>query len=274
MTTTSQPVWIVGAGPGAPDLLTLRAARLIEQADVLVWTDSLVNPQITALAPAGCERIRTSTLTLEEVIALVLDRTQAGKRVVRLHDGDPCLYGALAEQFCRLADAGIPVEVVPGISAYQAAASTLQSELTIPGLVQTIVLSRAGGRTGVPEAESLARLAALRASLCLYLSARHVEEVQMELLRHYPADTPVAIGYRVSWPDEWITVVPLTEMVRVSRERSLIRTTLYIVSPALRPPDGARSRLYSAGHRHLFRGGVPDEGADPAGLQAAAISSP
>lgn len=273
MSSANQPVWIVGAGPGAPDLLTLRAARAIEQAQVLVWTDSLVNPQIAALAPEGCEQIRTSTLTLEEVMAVVLDRARAGQRVVRLHDGDPCLYGALAEQICRLADADIPVEVVPGISAYQATAAALRSELTIPGLVQTIVLGRAGGRTGVPETESIERLAALRASLCLYLSARHVEEVQLELLRHYPADTPVAIGYRVSWPDEWITVVPLTEMARISRERNLIRTTLYVVSPALTPPDAARSRLYSAGHQHLFRGGAPED-APSRPLDQAADSAP
>jgi len=253
MTATVQ---IVGAGPGAPDLLTLRAARAIESAQVLVWTDSLVNPQIAALAPPGCESVRTSTLTLEEVMAVVLERARAGQRVVRLHDGDPCLYGALQEQICRLADAGLAVEVVPGLSAYQATAAALGAELTIPGRVQTIVLSRAGGRTGVPERESLARLAALQASLCLYLSARHVEEVQGELLQHYPADTPVAIGYRVSWPDQWLTVVPLEAMARVSRERNLIRTTLYVVSPALRDADGARSLLYSASHNHLFRGGA------------------
>ena len=249
-------VWIVGAGPGAPDLLTLRAAKAIEQADVLVWTDSLINPQIAALAPATCECIRTSTLTLEEVMAVIVERAGAGKTVVRLHDGDPCLYGATAEQICRLADAGLGVEVVPGLSAYQATASALQSELTIPGLVQTIVLSRAGGRTGVPETESLAKLAALKASLCLYLSARHVEEVQAELLEHYPPETPVAIGYRVSWPDQWLAVVPLKEMAQVSRERDLIRTTLYIVSPALAAPMEARSKLYSASHNHLFRGGI------------------
>ena len=253
---SGHPVWIVGAGPGAPDLLTLRAARLIEQAEVLVWTDSLVNPQIAALAPAGCERVRTSTLTLEEVMELVLARVQDGKRVVRLHDGDPCLYGALAEQVCRLADAGVGVEVVPGISAYQAAAAALNQELTVPGLVQTIVLSRAGGRTGTPERESLGRLAALQASLCLYLSARHVDEVQAELLQHYPADTPVAIGFRVSWPDQWITVVRLDQMAEVSRERDLIRTTLYVVSPALAASAEARSKLYSASHNHLFRGGA------------------
>ncbi|MEB3255986.1 MAG: precorrin-4 C(11)-methyltransferase [Synechococcaceae cyanobacterium] len=250
------PVQIVGAGPGAPDLLTLRAARAIEAAEVLVWTDSLVNPAISALAPADCERLRTSTLTLEQVMEVVVERALAGHRVVRLHDGDPCLYGALQEQVCRLADAGLEVEVIPGLSAYQATAAALGAELTIPGLVQTIVLSRAGGRTGTPERESLAHLAALRASLCLYLSARHVEEVQEELLRHYPADTPVAIGYRVSWPDQWLQVVPLQEMARVSRERQLIRTTLYVVSPALQPPVNARSRLYSASHHHLFRGGA------------------
>jgi precorrin-4/cobalt-precorrin-4 C11-methyltransferase len=133
------------------------------------------------------------------------------------------------------------------------------------------VLSRTGGRTGVPETESLQRLAALRASLCLYLSARHVEEVQAELLRHYPADTPVAIGYRVTWPDQWLTVVPLGQMAAVSRERNLIRTTLYVVSPALAPPDQARSRLYSASHRHLFRGGAPE---DDAATEMAQPASP
>jgi precorrin-4/cobalt-precorrin-4 C11-methyltransferase len=254
--STPAAVQIVGAGPGALDLLTLRAARAIEAAEVLVWTDSLINPQIAALAPEGCESIRTSTLTLEEVLAVVLERARAGLRVVRLHDGDPCLYGALAEQICRLADAGIAVEVVPGLSAYQATAAALGQELTIPGLVQTIVLSRAGGRTGVPESESLARLAALRASLCLYLSARHVEEVQAELLRHYPPETPVAIGYRVSWPDQWLTVVPLEAMAVTSRERGLIRTTLYVVSPALAAAGETRSLLYSASHSHLFRGGA------------------
>ncbi|WP_398326007.1 precorrin-4 C(11)-methyltransferase [Vulcanococcus sp.] len=252
----SGKVWIVGAGPGAPDLLTLRAARTIEQAEVLIWTDSLVNPQLAAMAPAHCERIRTSTLTLEEVMALMLDRVAAGQRVVRLHDGDTCLYSALHEQLCRLVDAEVEVEVVPGLSAYQATAAALQAELTIPGLVQTIILSRAGGRTGVPEREELEHLASLQASLCLYLSARHVEEVQAELLRHYPAETPVAIGYRVSWPDQWIQVVPLSEIARISQERDLIRTTLYVVSPALAAPGAARSRLYSASHHHLFRGGA------------------
>ncbi|MEB3303921.1 MAG: precorrin-4 C(11)-methyltransferase [Cyanobacteriota bacterium] len=254
--TSLPPVQIVGAGPGAPDLLTLRAAAAIQQAQVLLWTDSLVNPRIAALAPPECERIGTSTLTLEEVMDALVQRARCGLRVVRLHDGDPCLYGALAEQITRLADEGLEVEVVPGLSAYQATAAALGSELTLPGVVQTIVLSRAGGRTGMPERESLGRLAALGASLCLYLSARHVEEVERELLLHYSAETPVAIGYRVSWPDQWLQVVPLHQMAATSRERGLIRTTLYVVSPALAGPGQARSLLYSAHHNHLFRGGA------------------
>ena len=243
---------IVGAGPGATDLLTLRAAEHLKQAEVLVWTDSLVSPDIAALAPESCERIRTSSMTREEVLPLLVNRAQAGKRVVRLHDGDPCLYGALSEQICGLADAGIEVEVVPGLSAYQATAAALKAELTIPGLVQTIVLSRAGGRTGVPERENLQHLASLGASLCLYLSARHVEEVQATLLQHYSAETPVAIGYRVSWPDQWLSVVPLKQMATTSREHELIRTTLYVVSPAL-AAGRQRSKLYSPDHKHLFR---------------------
>lgn len=243
---------IVGAGPGAPDLLTRRAEDRIVNADVLIWTDSLVSPQIADLAPEGCERVRTSTLTLEQVLPLMIERAGEGKNVVRLHDGDPCLYGALSEQICGLAEAGIEVEVVPGISAYQATASALKAELTIPGLVQTIVLSRTGGRTGVPEREELRHLASLRASLCLYLSARHVDEVQATLLEHYPADTPVAIGYRVSWPDQWLNLVPLDQMAKITHERNLIRTTLYVVSPAFGSTT-QRSKLYSPDHDHLFR---------------------
>ena len=250
---------IVGAGPGAPDLLTRRAEQRIQSADVLIWTVSLVAPQIAALAPEHCERIRTSSLTLEQVIPLMIDRASQGLRVVRLHDGDPCLYSALNEQICALADADIAVEVVPGISAYQATAAAINAELTVPGVVQTIVLGRSGGRTGVPEREQLDHLARLQASLCLYLSARHVDEVQTTLLKHYPADTPVAIGYRVSWPDQSIDVVPLETMAEETRARNLIRTTLYVVSPALRERNVSdRSRLYSPDHDHLFRPRVAD----------------
>ncbi len=252
------PIAIVGAGPGAPDLLTRRAEEHIKKAEVLIWTDSLVNPEITLLAPSSCELIPTSSLTLEKIIPLLVDRSKKGKKVVRLHDGDPCLYGAISEQICGLIDADIDFEVVPGVSAYQATAASLKAELTIPGLVQTIVLSRAGGRTGTPEREKLENIAPLRASLCLYLSARHVEEVEHILLKSYPPETPVAISYRISWPDEWIKIVPLREMASTSKANKLIRTTLYLISPALEKTT-MRSKLYSASHTHLFRGAREEE---------------
>ncbi len=246
------PISIVGAGPGALDLMTIRALERLKHAEVLVWADSLIPSQIAALAPEKCKRISSSSLTLEEIISLLIEEHRKGKKVVRLHDGDPCLYGALSEQICRLAEAGIDVEVVPGLSAYQATAATLNAELTIPGLVQTIVLSRAGGRTGIPEKERLENIASLGASLCLYLSARHIEKVEETLLKFYQADTPVIIGHRVSWEDQWLKVVPLKQMASTSKKQGLIRTTLYVISPALKQ-NRNRSKLYEPKHSHLFR---------------------
>ena len=150
------PISIVGAGPGALDLITIRAQQRLKTADVLVWTDSLIPEQITKLVKNNCEKIKTSSLTLEEIILILITKHKEGKKIVRLHDGDPCLYGAISEQICRLNDEGIEVEVVPGVSAYQATAATLGFELTIPDITQTIILSRASGRTGKPEKESLA----------------------------------------------------------------------------------------------------------------------
>ncbi len=246
------PISIVGAGPGAIDLLTIRALNRIKNADVLVWTDSLISPDIAKLASKDCEKFKTSSLTLEQILELLIIKTKQGKKVVRLHDGDPCLYSALSEQICGLADEGLEVEVIPGISAYQATASELQKELTIPGVVQTIVLSRTSGRTKVPESENLENLAKIGASLCLYLSARHVEDVQKQLLQQYKEDTPVAIAHRVTWKDQWIKIVPLKDLASVSKRKGLFRTTLYIISPALKSHD-RRSNLYYEGHKHLFR---------------------
>ena len=243
----------------------MRAHQRIREAQVLVWADSLVSPAVAALAPAHCARISTRSLTLEAVMAVMLEQVRAGKRVVRLHDGDPCLYGALHEQICRLGEAGVEVEVVPGVSAYQATAAALGQALTIPGVVQTIVLSRASGRTGTPEREALRQVAALRASLCLYLSARHVEAVQEELLLHYPPDTPVAIAFRISWPDERLLLTTLATMAATTTAHKLTRTTLYLISPALAASPGCRSRLYAPGHTHLFRGGNRGGGAAPSG---------
>jgi len=246
------PISIVGAGPGALDLMTIRAQQRLKSADVLVWTDSLIPTQITKLVKDDCEKIKTSSLTLEEIIHVLIEKHNEGKKVVRLHDGDPSLYGAISEQICRLNDEGIKVEIIPGVSAFQATAATLGFELTIPNLTQTIILSRADGRTGKPEKESLQKLASIQSSLCLYLSARHIEEVQSILVKYYPEDTPVAIAYRITWPDEWVKVIPLSEMAKTSKEKKLIRTTLYIISPTLRIGNH-RSKLYDPIHSHLFR---------------------
>ena len=245
-------VSIVGAGPGSLDLMTLKAINRVKNAEVIVWTDSLIPKQIVELSAKNCELITTSSLTLEEIIPVLIAKSKEGKKVVRLHDGDPCLFGALTEQIDLLNEAGVQVEVIPGISAYQATAAALEAELTIPGITQTIILSRASGRTGTPEREQLEKLSSLRSSICLYLSARHVESVEKTLLKHYPENTPVAIGYRVSWKDEWLKVVPLKLMASTSKEKGLIRTTIYIISPALNSKN-KRSKLYNSSHKHLFR---------------------
>ncbi|MBN4002987.1 precorrin-4 C(11)-methyltransferase [Nostoc sp. LPT] len=251
--TVKPSVYIVGAGPGDPDLLTVKAQKLLAVADVILFADSLVPEQILELCRKDAEIIRTANQTLEEILAIMIDRVRSQhKSLVRLHSGDPSLYSAIHEQMHLLREANIPFEVIPGISAFQAAAAKLKVELTVPGLVQTIILTRISGRTEVPAAEELATLAAHQASLCLYLSAGHVENAQAKLLEHYPAETLIAICFRIGWPDEKIRVVPLNQMAECTHQEKLIRTTLYIISPALSTATG-RSRLYHPEHSHIFR---------------------
>jgi len=255
-------VYIVGAGPGDPDLLTVKAQKLLKCADVILFADSLVPEEILELCRDDAEIIQTANKTLEEILPIMIERVRSHKSVVRLHSGDPSLYSAIHEQMQLLASSDIPFEVIPGISAFQAAAAKLKIELTVPGLVQTIILTRISGRTQVPPTEELASLAQHQASLCLYLSARHVASSQAKLLEHYPDNTLVAICYRIGWQDEKILVVPLDKMADCTTEENLIRTTLYIISPALSQVKGEagyskgvalRSHLYHPQHNHLFR---------------------
>ncbi|MDJ0898362.1 MAG: precorrin-4 C(11)-methyltransferase [Xenococcus sp. MO_188.B8] len=247
-------VYIVGAGPGDPELLTVKAHKIISQAAVILYADSLVPKQILQNTRPDAELVKTGNKTLEEIVPLMIAKVKQGLSVVRLHSGDLTLYSAIAEQMRLLAEAEIPFELIPGISAFQAAAAKLQTELTIPELVQTIILTRISGQaSNVPEAEDLASLAAHQSSLCLYLAARHVEKSQAKLLQHYPPDTPVAICYRVGWDDEKIWLVSLDKMAVVSQKNNLIRTTLYLISPALKEVTATRSRLYHPEHSHLFR---------------------
>ncbi|NEQ88562.1 MAG: precorrin-4 C(11)-methyltransferase, partial [Moorea sp. SIO2I5] len=243
----------------APDLLTVKALKILQKADVIIVADSLVPKQMLESVRADAEIIRSGNKTLEEIVPLMIERVRSHKSVVRLHSGDLTLYSAIHEQMQALSEASIPFELIPGISAFQAAAANLGVELTIPGLVQTIILTRISGRaTAVPDSEELASLAAHQASLCLYLSARHVEAAQAKLLKHYSADTPVAVCFRIGWPDEKIWLVDLDKMAATTQEHNLIRTTLYLISPALKTalnPDRlkTRSRLYHPEHSHLFR---------------------
>ncbi|GAB4528611.1 MAG: precorrin-4 C(11)-methyltransferase [Pleurocapsa sp.] len=247
-------VYIIGAGPGDPELLTLKAYKIIAQADVILYADSLVPKQILQDVRPDAELIPTGNKTLEEIIPIAIARVRSNLSVVRLHSGDLSLYSAIGEQIQAFAEAKIDFELIPGISAFQAAAAKIGTELTVPELVQTIILTRVSGKaSAVPETEELASLAAHQASLCLYLAARHVEASQEKLLQHYPPDTPVAICFRVGWRDEQIWVVPLEKMAAVTQKQNLIRTTLYIISPALAKVRKTRSRLYHPEHSHLFR---------------------
>jgi precorrin-4/cobalt-precorrin-4 C11-methyltransferase len=252
------PLYIIGVGPGDPDLLTVKAQRIIAGADVILYADSLIPDRILQDARADAEIIRTSHQTLEEIVAIAIDRVRSGLIVARLHSGDLTLYSAITEQIHAFRAAQIEIELVPGIGAFQAAAARLQVELTVPEIVQTIILTRPSGRaSSVPTAEDLASLAAHRASLCLYLAAKHVEAARSKLLEHYPPDTPVAICFRIGWEDERIWVVPLTEMAVVTAREHLVRTTMYVISPALAEiehgGESTRSRLYHPQHQHLFR---------------------
>ena len=247
-------VYIIGAGPGDPELLTIKAQRILSQADVILYADSLVPKQILQDVRDDAELIPTGNKTLEEIIPLAIARVKSNLAVVRLHSGDLTLYSAIGEQIQAFKAANVPIELIPGISAFQAAAAKLEAELTVPELVQTIILTRISGKaSAVPKTEELASLAAHQASLCLYLAARHIETAQEQLLQHYPADTPVAICFRVGWQDEKIWLVPLEQMAAVTRANGLIRTTLYLISPALKPVVTTRSRLYHPQHSHLFR---------------------
>jgi precorrin-4 C11-methyltransferase len=249
-------VAFVGAGPGDPDLLTRKAHRALGRADVVVYAGSLVPEEILRHAPTTAILHNSAPLTLEEVMAILVPAARAGKRVVRLHSGDTSLYSAIQEQMARLDEAGIAYEVIPGVSSFQAAAAALKVELTCPQVAQTVILTRAEGETPMPEGESLAELARHRATLCLFLSARLVERTQEQLLTAYAPDTPVAILYRVSWPDERIVLTELRQLAEEVRRHKLSRTTLIVVGAALgRRPE--RSRLYDKGHGHIFRGARP-----------------
>lgn len=246
-------VHFVGAGPGDPELLTIKADRLIRTARVCIHAGSLISPDILALLPPTCERHDSARLTLEEILECCRDATQRGLDVVRLHSGDPSLFGAIREQMEGLEALGIPFTICPGISAFQACAAALRTELTAPEHSQTVILSRTKGRTPMPEHQDLDRLGPLRATLCLYLSAHRISDVARELTPFYGADTPAAVVERASWPgQERILRGTLATLGPQAEAAGIQRTALILVGDALRRGH-APSRLYASDFAHGFR---------------------
>ena len=219
---------------------------------MIIWANSLIPEKILNFSKEGAEKIKTSSLTLEKITSIMIQKFNEGKTVIRLHDGDPCLFGAVREQIEILKQKKIGIEVIPGVSAFQGAAAYHETELTIPDITQTIILTRAGGRTGMPKKESLKELAKHNSSLCLYLSARHIKKSQETLLEFYPPETKVIVGYRVSWDDGLTSLIELKDMEKFTTEKKLIRTTIYIISPAI-SNYANRSNLYNPSYKHLFR---------------------
>lgn len=248
-------VHFVGAGSGAPDLITLRGARLLGEADVVIYAGSLVNPELLTLTKPGCELHDSAKLTLEEVIALVEAAERMGKTTVRLHTGDPSIYGAVREQFDELAKRGIAFDVCPGVSSFCGAAAALRAEYTLPDVSQTVIITRAAGRTPVPERESIRSLAAHGATMVLFLSTALTETLQGELLAGgYAAETPAAIVYKATWPEEKIFRCTVGTLHETAEKNRLRKTALIVVGGCL-GEEYLRSMLYHPDFTTEYRKG-------------------
>jgi precorrin-4/cobalt-precorrin-4 C11-methyltransferase len=247
-------VHFIGAGPGAPDLLTLRARDLIARCPVCLYAGSLVPAAVVAHAPPGARVVDTAAMTLDAIIAEMAAAVAAGREVARVHSGDPSLYGAVAEQMRRLAALGIGYDVTPGVPAYAAAAAALATELTLPGVTQTVILTRTAMRSSpMPDGEDLASLGRSGATLAIHLSVRNLALICRELTPLYGADCPVVVVYRASWPDQQVirgTLATIRDPVRAAK---ITRTALVLVGRALAPAEFSDSHLYDPAHAHLLR---------------------
>jgi precorrin-4/cobalt-precorrin-4 C11-methyltransferase len=250
----SGKVTVVGAGPGAADLITVRGAKAIESADIVVWAASLVHPDVLSYARDGVEIIDSAELTLESTVDIYRRATAGDLHVVRLHSGDPALWGAMQEQLDACAALGLGVEVVPGVSSFSAAAAAAQRELTVPEVAQSVILTRLeGGKTPMPVGESVAGFARHGTTMAVFLSAARAKQLAAELLAGgYDTDTPVVVGYRVTWEDEMVLRCTVGTLAETVREHKLWKHTLFLVGPAL-AAQGTRSHLYHPGHFHGFR---------------------
>ena len=247
-------VLFVGAGPGAADLITLRGAAAIGSADIVIWAASLVHPDVVAHAQPDAEIVDSSELPMEGILPLYQRAAREGLTVARIHSGDPALWGAVGEQIMQCRQLELDVEIVPGVSAFTALAAAANLELTVPEVNQSVILTRLeGGKTPMPAKESVREFARHTATMAIFLSAARSHVLQSELLAGgYPADTPVIVGYQVSWPDELIVRCTVGTLERTTKEHRLWKHTLFLVGAGLADHD-TRSHLYHPGHFHGFR---------------------
>jgi len=246
-------IHFVGAGSGAPDLITLRGKALLEEADVIIYAGSLVNPALLGYAKAGCEIHNSATMTLEQVLEVMERAEKEGKTTVRLHTGDPCLYGAIREQMDRLTPLGIEYDVTPGVSSFCGAAAALRAEYTLPDVSQTVIITRMAGRTPVPDSQSIRSLAAHGATMVIFLSTGLLRELSRELIEGGCApDTPAAIVYKATWPDEKVLRCTVADLEETAARAHVTKTALIVVGRCL-GDDYALSRLYAADFSTEFR---------------------
>ncbi|NMC33079.1 MAG: precorrin-4 C(11)-methyltransferase [Veillonellaceae bacterium] len=246
-------VYFVGAGPGDPELITVKGRRLLSEADVVIYAGSLVNPALLAETREACEIHNSASMTLQEVIGVMRKAVADGKRVVRLHTGDPSIYGAIQEQIDCLNQVGIRWEVIPGVSSFLAAAAALGQEYTLPGISQTVIITRMEGRTPVPDREKIRSLAEHQATMCIFLSVHMFDDLVRDLTAGgYPPDTPVAVVEKASWPEQRIFRGTLTTIADQLAAAGVNRTAMVIIGKVL---DGEyeRSRLYAPEFGHMFR---------------------
>jgi precorrin-4/cobalt-precorrin-4 C11-methyltransferase len=247
-------VYFIGAGPGAPDLITVRGAEILAKVPIVLYAGSLVPSAVLKYCQAGIEIIDTASVHLDDQMRIYERAMQAGQDVARVHSGDPAIYGATAEQMQRLEQLGVAYEIVPGVSSFTAAAASLGVELTRPGISQTIILTRVSGRaSAVPDEESLAKLASHKATICVFLSGPHLSKIVSDLRLHYLEDTPVALVYRASTPEERIHRSTLSRVLNEVDVKDWKLTTMLIVGDVLRDDLIAESQLYSSRYSHLFR---------------------
>ena len=252
----SPMVYIVGAGPGAPDLITVRGMKLLQKADVIIYAGSLVNPELLKQAREGCRIFDSAKMTLEQVVEVIEEAYREGKLTVRLHTGDPCLYGAIREQMDEMDRLGIPYEICPGVSSFCGAAAALGAEYTLPGVSQSVVITRMAGRTPVPERESIRSFASHGATMVIFLSAGLLGQLEGELMAGgYGEDTSAAIVYRATWPDERVLRCRVSTLAKTARDAGVSKTALIIVGETVAQRGYERSRLYDPSFTTEYRKG-------------------